>query len=60
MWSRETSPPFHAPMVEAGLRDRTLSAPVGEDLEKLARSLRKNLTPDALQTLIVLLSSEQR
>ncbi|MCW1100066.1 hypothetical protein OJ963_40460 [Streptomyces sp. RS2] len=51
-------PSLHAAMVEAGLRGKTLSVPVG-DPEKIARSLRKNLTEDDLQTLISLLSSSQ-
>ncbi|MFI7296886.1 hypothetical protein [Streptomyces sp. NPDC050121] len=52
-------PSLHAAMVEAGLRDRTLSVPVA-DPEKIARSLRKNLAADDLRTLIALLSTEQR
>ncbi|MFD8050160.1 hypothetical protein ACFV5E_42790 [Streptomyces chartreusis] len=46
-------PSLHAAMIEAGLRDKTLTLPVG-DPEKIARSLRKNLTEDHLHALIAL------
>ncbi|MFE2038439.1 hypothetical protein ACFXBB_35485 [Streptomyces scopuliridis] len=52
-------PSLHAAMVEAGLRGKTLTLPVG-DSEKIARSLRRNLTEDTLHALIALLSSDQR
>lgn len=50
----ELSP--HAAMVEAGLRDRTISIPV--DAEKAARAIRRHFTPDQIATLIDLLTEE--
>ncbi|MFJ3799960.1 hypothetical protein ACIPSJ_27220 [Streptomyces sp. NPDC090088] len=50
-------PSLHAAMIEAGLRDRTLTLPIG-DPEKIARSLRKNLAQDDLQALIALLTTD--
>lgn len=50
----ELSP--HAAMVEAGLRDRTISIPV--DAEKAARAIRRHFTPDQIATLVDLLTEE--
>jgi len=48
----ELSP--HAAMVEAGLRDRTISIPV--DAEKAARAIRRHFTPDQIAALVDLLT----
>lgn len=50
----ELSP--HAAMVEAGLRDRTISIPV--DAEKAARAIRRHFTPDQIAALVDLLTEE--
>jgi hypothetical protein len=50
-------PSLHAAMLEAGFRDKTVTLPVG-DPEKIARTLRRNLTEDTLHALVALLSSD--
>lgn len=53
--AEELSP--HAAMVEAGFRHRTATVPV-DDVEAIARALRRALSADTLELLIKHLSSE--